>query len=174
MLQVRGGAVDKLGLLYDRYYSLVFSYFYNIFRDQALSKDLAQTVFMRILKYRERYREDGVFKHWMFRIARNIGRDQFQKQGRWRMEDAENWKDKLTASGSVQDDLIKREQLQQLHRALNELDSEKREVLVLSKLEGMRYKEIAAILDCTEGAVKVKVYRALKALKQVFISLENQ
>ena len=64
--------------------------------------------------------------------------------------------------------MIKQEELNQLRTALQKLDPEKREVLILSKLQGLKYKEIANLLGCTEGAVKVKVFRALKELKKVF------
>jgi RNA polymerase sigma-70 factor (ECF subfamily) len=48
------------------------------------------------------------------------------------------------------------------------MDEEKRELITLSKLEGMKYKDIGTIINCSEGAVKVKIFRALKELKDIF------
>jgi RNA polymerase sigma-70 factor (ECF subfamily) len=48
------------------------------------------------------------------------------------------------------------------------MDEEKKVLITLSKLEGMRYKDIGKIINCSEGTVKVKVFRALKELKEIF------
>jgi len=61
-----------------------------------------------------------------------------------------------------------------LNLAMEKLPSEKREVLLLSKYQEKKYKEIGEILGCSEGAVKVKVFRALQELKAVYEQLEKQ
>jgi DNA-directed RNA polymerase specialized sigma24 family protein len=53
------------------------------------------------------------------------------------------------------------------------LDEDKREILLLSKFEEKKYKEIGEILGCSEGAVKVKVFRALQELKTIYTQLEK-
>ena len=55
-----------------------------------------------------------------------------------------------------------------LYEALDKLAADKKEILVLSQLQELEYTEIAAILNITENAARVKVHRALKALKDVF------
>ena len=56
---------------------------------------------------------------------------------------------------------------------MNQLSFEKREVLVLSKLQEMRYKDIAEVLGINENAVKVRIFRALKDLKAEYLRLEK-
>jgi RNA polymerase sigma-70 factor (ECF subfamily) len=51
---------------------------------------------------------------------------------------------------------------------------EKREVLVLSRFQNLKYEQIADILACDVGAVKVRVYRAIKALSQIFFELAGE
>ena len=169
MLQVKAGEVDQLGLLFERYHRLLFSFFYKLNQNVEVSEDLVQNVFMRILKYRHRFQGNGEFKTWMFHIAKNVNIDYHKKHRRYRAEDVDQWQDKLLdESRSQNQEMIKQEELNQLRTALQKLDPEKREVLILSKLQGLKYKEIANLLGCTEGAVKVKVFRALKELKKVF------
>lgn len=60
-----------------------------------------------------------------------------------------------------------------LHHALLQLPEEKREVLVLSRLQELKYEEVAQILGCEVGTVKVRVHRALQELKQVFHQLQG-
>ena len=58
--------------------------------------------------------------------------------------------------------------------AMDRLSPEKKEVLLLSKYQEKKYKEIGEILGCTEGAVKVKVFRALQDLKDLYGQLQKQ
>jgi RNA polymerase sigma-70 factor (ECF subfamily) len=60
-----------------------------------------------------------------------------------------------------------------LEEALQRLPEDKREVLVLSRYQGLRYEDIAAILKCEAGTVKVRAYRALKELRETFHQLRG-
>ncbi len=66
-----------------------------------------------------------------------------------------------------------KEEILKLRTALKNLDEEKREIIVMSKLEGLNYKEIGNVLNCSEGAVKVRVFRALKGLREQYFQLEK-
>lgn len=175
MLEVSKGKTDKLGLLFTRYNKILFSFFFNIYQNAEVSEDLVQNTFMRILKYRKRYNGSGDFKCWMFRIARNVSHDHYRRN-RWRKnDDIENWNDKMKDHATTREgELEKMEEMEILQLAIRKLDHEKREILTLSKLEGMKYKVIADILDCTEGAVKVKVYRALNALREEYNLIQSK
>ena len=82
MLAVANGEIDLLGILFERHKAMLYKFFYNVNRDATLSEDMVQNVFMRILQYRERFRGDGEFRYWMFRIARNVQADHFRKHNR--------------------------------------------------------------------------------------------
>ena len=172
MLKVKAGELDQLGLLFERYHKLLFRFFLN-YHQAAECQDLVQTVFLRIMKYRQKFREDeGEFKTWMFRIARNVNMDLFKKQKRNRTEAIENYTSQFTANPrySIGDE---NEEIIRLRKALKNLNEEKREVLVLSKMEGLTYKEIGNVLDCSEGTIKVRVFRALKDLRKEYFLLEK-
>ncbi|MBV8820169.1 MAG: sigma-70 family RNA polymerase sigma factor, partial [Acidobacteriaceae bacterium] len=70
--------------------------------------------------------------------------------------------------------LGKRQEISLLKRALRELPDEKREVLVLSRLQSMKYEQIAELLGCEVGAVKVRVFRAIRALGQIYSQLSGE
>lgn len=173
MLRVKNGELDRLGMLFERYKRPLYGFFYNLSRDAALSEDLVQNVFVRILRYRYLFRGDGDFRTWMFHIARNVNYDNFRRDKIKR--------DSLDDNHRVINDgydhvaaLEKDDELQILSMATDRLPEDKREILLLSKYQDKKYKEIGEIIGCSEGAVKVKVFRALQDLRVLYKQLEKQ
>lgn len=173
MEKVRDGDLDKLSLLFQRYKRPLYGFFYGMNKDQELSEDLVQNTFFRIIKYRHLFRGEGDFKTWMFHIARNVSHDHFRKDKMKFRESVENWQERLGHDENQSTEMQQREAQQMLSMAMDKLPIEKREVLLLSKYQEKKYKEIGEILGCSEGAVKVKVFRALQELKVVYKQLEK-
>jgi RNA polymerase sigma factor (sigma-70 family) len=173
MLKVKEGDLDRLGLLFERYKRPLYGFFYNMSKDGELAEDLVQNVFLRILKYRYLFRGEGDFKTWMFHIARNVNHDNFRKDKIRHKDSIEDWEDHLRDDNDRAASIEKDEELHLLSMAMDRLPEEKRELLLLSKYQDKKYKEIGEILGCTEGAVKVKVFRALQDLKAVYKQLEK-
>lgn len=174
MEKVRDGDLDKMGLLFSRYKKPLYGFFYGMNRDQELSEDLVQNTFLRIIKYRHLFRGDGDFKTWMFHIARNVSHDHYRKNKIQLKESIENWQERLGHEEIKSTEIQHHEEEQMLTFAMDKLPAEKREVLLLSKYQDKKYKEIGEILGCSEGAVKVKVFRALQELKAVYQQLEKK
>jgi RNA polymerase sigma-70 factor (ECF subfamily) len=174
MLKVKEGDLDRLGLLFERYKRPLFGFFYGLSKNAELSEDLVQNVFFRILKYRHVFRGDGDFRTWMFHIARNVNNDHYRKNKFKKVEPVEDWQDRLGAQDAHATDLQQREEQQLLSMAMDRLPDDRKEILLLSKFQEMKYKEIGELLGCTEGTVKVKVFRALQELKAVYKQLEKQ
>ncbi len=173
MEKVRAGDLDRLGLLFERYKRPLYGFFYGMNKEQELSEDLVQNTFFRILKYRHLFRGDGDFKTWMFHIARNVSHDHFRKDKLKSKESVEKWQERLGHNENRSTEMEHMEEQQMLAIAMERLPEEKREVLLLSKYQEKKYKEIGEILGCSEGAVKVKVFRALEELKVVYKQLEK-
>jgi RNA polymerase sigma-70 factor (ECF subfamily) len=173
MIKVKDGDTDRLGLLFERYKKPLFGFFYGLNKNPELCEDLVQNVFFRILKYRYLFRGEGDFKTWMFHIARNVNHDHFRKNKIKATESVEGWEERLGAEDEQRVIHQRNEEQHLLDLALDRLPADKREILLLSKYQDKKYKEIGEILGCTEGAVKVKVFRALQELKTVYRQLEK-
>ena len=173
MIKVRDGDLDRLGLLFERYKKPLYGFFYGMNKDQELSEDLVQNTFYRIIKYRHLFKGEGDFRTWMFHIARNVRHDHYRSDKVKVKEPVEIWGHRLGHTENHVESLQKQEEEQMLAMALDKLDQEKREVLLLSKYQGKKYKDIGKLLGCSEGAVKVKVFRALQELKMVYSQLEK-
>lgn len=167
MRAVRDGDVTRLGVLFERHHLRLFNLFRRLGAPPATSEDLVQEVFFRMLKYRNNFRDDGAFQPWMYQLARNISADHYRKHGKDRqgLEDPPEIPD---AAPLAPENLERSESERRMRRALLSLPPEKREVLVLSRYQLMKYDQIAAVLGCSVGAVKVRVHRAIKDLRDAY------
>ena len=111
----------------------------------------------------------------MYHMARNLFSDHYRKEKKrgWK-EDPEVTDRYLSDGDNAEYRRIQNEELDTLQMALDRLAADKKEILVLSKLQGMRYQDIAEVLELSESAVKVRIFRALKELKAVYEQLETE
>jgi RNA polymerase sigma-70 factor, ECF subfamily len=163
MSRVREGDVHALAPLFDRHSAALLNFYLRTTGNRASSEDLVQDVFVRILKYRRTYRPGSRFVTWMYNIARHARVDYLRKR-RGEIE----WDDAYAAPVQVADGAESAQHLRNLSLALRRLSDEKREILVLSRFQGLRYEAIAQLLDCEPGAVKVRVHRAMRELRLHF------
>ena len=173
MWEVRAGDVGKLEQLFDRHHRPLFHYFLHLTSSRTASEDLVQEAFYRILKYRHTYRPETSFRAWLLQVGRNVHLDYAGRhKGEIALPD-----EALEFRGP---DPLPDRQAQKnqeavlLRRALAALPREKREVLIMSRFMDLKYEEIATILKCEVGTVKVRVYRALRELSDRFFALSGE
>jgi RNA polymerase sigma factor (sigma-70 family) len=172
MLQVRDGDIAKLGILFERHHVKLYNFLVRVTSRRDSSEDLVQEVFFRILKYGHSFRGEAPFTVWMYQLARNAATDHFRK---WKNEmPLDEAQDAPDPDLSPDDSLVHDEKSEMLKRALALLSDEKREVLVLSRYQELKYEEIGAILNCPVGTVKARVHRALKDLKREYHKLTHE
>jgi RNA polymerase sigma-70 factor (ECF subfamily) len=174
MRAVGNGDVERLGVLFERHHRSLFDFFAKMMGNRAVAEDLVQDVFFRILKYRKTFRAESQFKGWMFHIARNVRFDYYKKHGSERpaFEDSEN---ELHGGFALPSQRLEQdERANMLECALFRLPPEKREILILSRYQEMKYEDIAELLGCEPGTVKVRIYRAMQELRDIFFKLSNE
>ena len=177
MAQVSNGEVAKLAVLFERHHRPLFRYFVSMNRNRELSEDLVQDVFFRMLRYRASYDPAQSFTAWMYQIARNASLDQAQKRkaevvGIDEREDRRM--EPVSSAPGPEESAAKSQDLALLRRALDRLPADKRELLVLSRFQNIRYEQIAEILGCEVGTVKVRVFRAMRALEQAYLAVTEE
>lgn len=166
MTAVRTGEVRKLAVLFDRHNAAVFRYAMRMTGNRARSEDLVQEVFVRILKYRDTFRDDSPFVTWMYRIARNAYVDHTRKHKR--EVQSEQTPDLPVAPIH---ELEQEQDLKLLRQAMERLPEAQRELLALARFQQMPYDQIAEILDVETGTVKTRVHRAIKQLRDIYFDL---
>jgi RNA polymerase sigma factor (sigma-70 family) len=170
MLLVKEGRLSELTVLFDRYHISLYNFFLKLTLNRAVSQDLTQNLFYRVIRYRESFEPGhGTFRSWIYRIARNVHLDHCKQEKNvpGRLSDTEETEQEL-AEGSTG---YTEEQFEQLDEALARLSPDQREVLVLSRYQGLKYEEIARIRNSSVAAVKVQVFRAVRQLRHFYFKL---
>jgi RNA polymerase sigma-70 factor (ECF subfamily) len=173
MTAVRAGDLAKLGILFERYHLPLFDFLSRVTGDRTAAEDLVQDIFVRILKYRATFRDGGSFETWVYRIARNARADYFRQRTAVEPLEGEVLDRPEPRPGPALRLEGDRERTR-LNRALMLLREDKRELLVLARYRDLKYDQIAEILGIEVGAVKVRVHRAIRELRDVFLQLRDE
>jgi RNA polymerase sigma-70 factor (ECF subfamily) len=172
MEAVKDGDLQQASILFDRYHKRIFNFLAQMTRDRDLAEDLTQNTFLRMMKYRTSYRVGNRFQSWIYQVARNVFSDHYQAH----KNKFSNFVNVETMKGEVADsnDQIEIENQEALlHRSMNKLTDEQRELLVLTRFQHMKYEEVAVIMDTTVANIKVKVHRAIARLREHYFELEK-
>jgi RNA polymerase sigma factor (sigma-70 family) len=173
MRAVRDGDLSRLGVLFERYHLALFDFLSRMTGNPSVAEDLVQDVFVRVLKYRATFRDEGTFETWLYRIARNARVDYFTS--RRPSESIEEAAMEIPQPGEGPADAIQRErEVARLRRALLLLREDKRELIVLARYRAMKHEQIAELLGIQVGAVKVRLHRAVQELRDIFLELPEE
>jgi RNA polymerase sigma-70 factor (ECF subfamily) len=174
VISVRSGDHQSLGVLVARWERPLYCFAYRMLQRQEDARDICQETFLRVLKKAHRFREGSKFSTWMYQIALNLCRDQLRKRRRWSTilsedrelnEQIDMPSDVRLAGDDPSRQVEKRQKTRALQLALKEIPAEQREVLIMKEYEGLKFKEIAEILDAPESTVKSRMYYGLTGLK---------
>lgn len=158
---------DEKGLeeIIDEYKDGLILYLNGYVCNLDLAEELAEDTFVRLFTKKPKNRGGASFKTWLYTIGRNIALDCLRKMKRRREEPLENHYG-LADEGNLEEKYIREERKIAVHKAMNNLKSEYREVLWLTYFEGLSNKETAEILKKKVHAVETTVSRARAALKK--------
>jgi RNA polymerase sigma factor (sigma-70 family) len=168
MAAVARGDVASMSGIYEHRNRALFRFFYRLTGRQAPAEDLTHEVFLRMIRYRHTYQAGDGFEAWMYRIARNAFAD-YVKKTRLEMPAVEGEMEAVESANPSQfESLAKQQDLATLHRALGRLPEDKRELILLSRFQGLSYEQIGRIIGCETGTVKVRVFRAVKEMGRIY------
>ncbi|MBO3096713.1 RNA polymerase sigma factor [Gelidibacter pelagius] len=129
--------------------------------DDAMSKDLAQEIFIKCWQKRQSFRNDAKVSTWIYRIAVNTCLLELRKKKTVPITDHLKHLEESEDSFSVSKEL----QLQQLYQCIGKLNTDNKTIILL-ELEGLPQKEIAEIMGLSHEAIRVRVHRIKNELTQ--------
>ena len=172
MLRVKEGDSASFGLLLEKYRSPVIHFLYRMVQNHGISEELAQEVFLRVYRSRATYEPTAKFTTWLFRIATHLAlnwlRDGKNEKGLERLDDDSVQSASREVSDrkpTVEHTMIHQVRLEEVRRAVALLPEKQRAAVLMHKYEGMEYSQIAAVLSCSESAVKSLLFRAYETLR---------
>lgn len=173
MGRVAAGDLEALRPLFERHREPLFGFFWRATGRPDLSEDLVQEVFIRLVRRGSTWRAGGTFRPWVFRVARSVIADHFRNResGQTGLEEAP---EPVASAEDPGERVDRKRRGERLRRALASLAPDDRDALILSRYEEMPYAEIGRILGATEGAVKVRIHRALKRLRAAYFDLAEE
>lgn len=127
--------------------------------------DLAQDVWLDVLRQLPRLLDAGAFTTWLYRIAYGKAMLEGRRTGSIRSEVCD-----IDAIAERAEESFELEDAAQVHLALDQLEPAHREVLVLRFLEELSYDEIGQIVDCPVGTVRSRIYYAKAQLRRLLNS----
>lgn len=173
MQRIRSGDAASFETLLRRYRVPLVSYFCRMVRDPAWAEDLAQEVFLRVYKARERYQPEARFTTWLYRIATNLAlnairdrRDEVYKSASADPEGGPALEQFIDARPTAEQQLIQVDRQRLIRQAVASLPENQRVAVILHKYQEVDYRQIAKILRVSESAVKSLLFRAYEALRE--------
>jgi RNA polymerase sigma-70 factor (ECF subfamily) len=169
------GQDEALGVIYDRYFRLVFAVCWKIVRNKEEAEDIMQNVFLELYKSAAKYdRTRGPVKVWLLQIAyhRSLTKRQQLHAKMFAESTLENAiadQSRLQNSGTRAHCLTNDESSHLVDQALKSLDDAQRETICLAFFEGLSLKEIARITNQSFGNVRHHYYRGLKKLRSLIV-----
>ena len=166
MQRVKDGNLEDMSVLFERYHLRLYNFFLKLTRDKEISQDLTQNLFYRMIKYKNSYKNDLSVKAWMYQMARNLHRDYFKEEKRAQelFMKTDSYPVDITDDSSI----FHEEDYERLDMAFSSLSSEQKEIIVLSRYQGLKYEEISVIINQSVPAIKVAMHRAIKRLRGIY------
>ena len=151
--------------LFSADYKDVYHYLYSLSRDASLSEDLAQEVFLEVVKSIAAFRGDAQIKTWLFSIARNKWYSYLRKKSR--QAETEGLSEFLEADAqNPEGQCQSREMADRIYELLDQ-ESERTQKIVLMRLEGFSFYEIGAAVGISENSARVIDFRTKAKIRQI-------
>lgn len=163
---VKQGNIDLLTFLYKRYCNQILNYFFRMTGNIDDSRDLTQSLFIRIIRYKKSFKQNMIFKYWIFKIARNMFYTEYKR--RQKHNESLNYIDNNICNESNYNP----DEDKLLFSAIYKLPDEYKELIIISKFSGFKNNEIAKMYNISDAALKNKLYRALNKLREIYFKTE--
>lgn len=172
--RIKNGDEMAFQTMMSKYGERVMGLAFHFTKNYQDAEDLYQETFIKVYRNIGSFRFESEFFTWVYRILANQAFNFYRKSKRmmtvdpgeddylWETipDDEANEADQATLNASLREEI---------DRALRQLSSQQRVVFILKHYEGKKIKDIAAILDCTEGTVKRYLFRATRKLQSLLV-----
>ncbi|RMD86238.1 MAG: sigma-70 family RNA polymerase sigma factor [Calditrichaeota bacterium] len=174
------GEISAFNTLVWRWQNKIYNFILRYLGNHDEAQDLCQKTFIRVYKNLHRLRDYHKFNSWIYQIALNICRDELKSKKRNHTQSLEDLKEKNNGRESLYNslesnnilnperDILHNDLKNVLYRALQAIPEEQRVVIIMKEYDGLKFTEIADILQISVNTAKSRMYYGLSALKKIF------
>ncbi len=170
--RVQKGDKKAFDLLVLKYQHKVISLVNRFVKDETEAQDIAQEAFIKAYRALANFRGDSAFYTWLYRIAVNTAKNFLAARNRRPplgdidSVDAEqiSLDSSLKDKSTPENNLLRDEVQATVFAAMEDLPNELRTAITLRELEGLRYEDIADVMNCPIGTVRSRIFRAREAI----------
>ena len=173
MQQIQNGKLHALADLFEQNHVALYHYFLRMGNCPAVSEDLVQETFMKVIMYQDSLHNIESFRAWLYGIARNTSADYYRKHQRTPVSTDPAKLDGETEM-PLQEEMEREQQHDLFAAALQQLPSELRDILVLHRYQQLQYDEIASLLNCNLNTLKSKMRKAVSELHKHYSTLAGE
>jgi RNA polymerase sigma-70 factor (ECF subfamily) len=173
------GDKDKFRILVEQYQQMVFRTIMGFLHNKDDADDLTQEVFIQAYTSLSRFKGEATFSTWLYRIAVNASLNKVRKSSKniilqridalFGAEKAKEHPFTLSDMENPENIIIRQEHVKWIQKALDTLPENQRTAIILSKYDNFSQREIAEIMNTTEGAVEALLQRAKKNLREKLV-----
>jgi RNA polymerase sigma factor (sigma-70 family) len=176
--RAKQGDQNAQGKLVQLWYKRIYNFSYKFFMDHDLAMEVSQKTFISMCRNLAGLQDIARFKSWLYKIAVNYCREEARKTKGSRSlsfdvvwnreaEDSPKWESSSQRYANPESQYQQAELSDILQQALYELSEEQREVVIMKEYEGLKFREIAEVLNISENTVKSRMYYGLDGLKKI-------
>jgi len=174
MEQLQNGVIPAFDIIVHRFKDRLHNFLYRYTHNHEDCEDLVQETFLRVYKSRQSYKRIAKLSTWIYTIALNLAKTMYKKKQRMKTfsihEDESNPDDRafdIEDTTILQDEKLHlKNSMEELEKALAELNDDFREAIVLRDIQQLSYEEISDITDTPMGTVKSRINRARQQLQE--------
>ncbi len=176
--RAKEGDQQAQGKLVQLWYKRIYNYCFKFFLDHDLAMEVSQKTFIAMCRNVHALQHTGKFKSWLYTIAVNCCREEARSRKSKKVvtldkvavcqdENSPPWEKSSGRYENPERQFHQQELADLLQQCLMELSAEQREVVIMKEYEGMKFREIAEVLNISENTVKSRMYYGLDGLKRI-------
>lgn len=174
------------GRLVQLWYERIYNYAYKFLSSKELASEVSQKTFIAVYKNIGSLQDRSKFKSWIYTIVANKCKEEHRKKKRWSIlsfdqilpnnkeVEAESpaWEVSKPSDTNPEKHYMQSELGDIIRKCMSKLPAEQREVLIMKEYEGLKFREIADVLQISENTAKSRLYYALDAMRKI-LNKEN-
>jgi RNA polymerase sigma-70 factor (ECF subfamily) len=182
MRRTQQGDRQAFSIIYERYNASVLSYLYRMLGNVEDVEAIGQEVFLRAYRFAATYRYPQKLSTWLFTITRNLAINNARRKKRspvrniteLNLEGVDMSGDPYEVAGRVTDDAEKREEIARMLKALDDLPTDQKEVIVLGVFQDMSYAQMEEITGTKAVTLRSRMFHGLKKLAKMIGGDEDE